>query len=195
MVRSAPQGRAAIPIVAYDFGIKRNILRSLVEHGFDVTLVPADTPAEAVLERKPRGVFLSNGPGDPSLAEYGVQAARTLVDKLPVFGICLGHQILARVFGAGTSKMKYGHHGGNQPVIDLNTDKVEITAQNHSYVVDPEKLPDRVEVSHRNLNDQTIEGLRHVELPVFSVQYHPEAAPGPHDALYLFERFRQAIEG
>lgn len=186
---------APIPIIAYDFGIKRNILRSLVEHGFDVTLVPADTPAEAVLERKPRGVFLSNGPGDPSVVDYAVRAARTLVERVPVFGICLGHQVLAQAFGAATFKMKFGHHGGNQPVMDLSTEKVEITAQNHSYAVDPDKLPDGVRVSHRNLNDQTVEGLRHVELPVFSVQYHPEAAPGPHDSLYLFDRFRETIEG
>ncbi len=184
-----------IPIVAYDFGIKRNILRSLVEHGFEVSVVPANTPAEAVLERGPRGVFLSNGPGDPSIVQYAVQAARTLVEQLPVFGICLGHQVLAQVFGAQTFKMKFGHHGGNHPVMDLQTEKVEITAQNHSYVVDPEKRPDSVRVSHRNLNDQTVEGLRHVELPVFSVQYHPEASPGPHDALYFFDRFRKLIEG
>ena len=191
----ATQHREPLPIVAYDFGIKRNILRTLVEHGFEVSVVPANTPAEAALERKPRGIFLSNGPGDPSIVQYAVQAARTLVDRLPVFGICLGHQVLAQVFGARTFKMKFGHHGGNQPVMDLETEKVEITAQNHSYAVDPDNLPDSVRVSHRNLNDQTVEGLRHTELPVFSVQYHPEAAPGPHDALYLFERFRQLIEG
>ncbi|MHC4078281.1 MAG: glutamine-hydrolyzing carbamoyl-phosphate synthase small subunit [Planctomycetota bacterium] len=184
-----------IPIVAYDLGIKRNILRSLVQSGFEVTVVPADTKAEVVLERKPGGVFLSNGPGDPAVISYVVEEVRKFVEKVPVFGICLGHQVLARVFGAETFKMKFGHHGGNQPVMDLTTEKVEITAQNHSFAVDPERLPDNVEVTHRNLNDDTVEGLRHKELPVFSVQYHPEAAPGPHDSLYLFERFRQVIEG
>lgn len=184
-----------IPIVAYDLGIKRNILRSLVQQGFEVTLVPADTPAEAVLERKPKGVFLSNGPGDPAVISYAVEAVSGFVEKVPVFGICLGHQVLAQVFGAETFKMKFGHHGGNQPVMDLTTEKVEITAQNHSFAVDPERLPDSVEVTHKNLNDQTVEGLRHKELPVFSVQYHPEAAPGPHDSLYLFDRFRKVIEG
>ncbi len=181
-------------VVAYDLGAKRNILRSLVQCGFDVTLVPADTPAEAVLERKPDAVFLSNGPGDPAVLDYAETAVRGLVEKLPVFGICLGHQILSRVFGAETFKMKFGHHGGNQPVMDLTTEKVEVTAQNHSFAVDPTRLPDAVEVTHINLNDRTVEGIRHKELPVFSVQYHPEAAPGPHDALYLFERFRNLIE-
>jgi carbamoyl-phosphate synthase small subunit len=180
-------------VVAYDLGAKRNILRSLVQCGFDVTVVPADTPAAAVLERKPDGVFLSNGPGDPAVLDYAETAVRGLVEKLPVFGICLGHQILSRVFGAETFKMKFGHHGGNQPVMDLTTEKVEVTAQNHSFAVDPTRLPDAVEVTHINLNDRTVEGIRHKELPVFSVQYHPEAAPGPHDALYLFGRFRDLI--
>ncbi len=166
-----------------------------METGFEVTLVPADTKAEAVLERKPKGIFLSNGPGDPAVVSYAVEAVRGFVQKVPVFGICLGHQVLARVFGAETFKMTFGHHGGNQPVMDLTTEKVEITAQNHSFAVNPERLPDNVEVTHRNLNDDTVEGLRHKELPVFSVQYHPEAAPGPHDSLYLFDRFRQVIEG
>jgi carbamoyl-phosphate synthase small subunit len=195
----APRGeerkRAPLPIVAFDFGVKRNILRFLVESGFAVTVVPAATPAAAVLERRPAGVVLSTGPGDPERLGYVVDIVRDLVGKVPVFGICLGHQILGQVFGARTFKMKFGHHGGNQPVMDLSTGKVEITAQNHSFAVDPERLPDAVEVTHVNLNDQTVEGLRHKELPVFSVQYHPEAAPGPHDALYLFERFRDLIEG
>jgi carbamoyl-phosphate synthase small subunit len=186
--------RRRLAVVAYDFGMKRNILRSLVAHGFDVTVVPARTPPEAVLEHGPDGVFLSNGPGDPSICGYAIAAARTLVRKVPVFGICLGHQILGHVFGGKTYKMKFGHHGGNQPVIDLQTEKVEITAQNHSYAVDADSLPDEVAVTHLNLNDRTVEGLRHVELPVFSVQYHPEAAPGPHDALYLFERFAAMID-
>ena len=180
-------------IVAYDFGAKRNILRSLVASGFDVTVVPAATPAAAVLERKPDGVFLSNGPGDPAILHYAVGAARELVKRVPVFGICLGHQILGQVFGAKTFKMKFGHHGGNQPVMDLTTERVEITAQNHSFAVDPSQLPPSVEVTHVNLNDRTVEGIRHKELPVFSVQYHPEAAPGPHDSLYLFDRFRELL--
>ncbi len=186
-------GVEVLPIVAFDFGIKRNILRSLVENGFEVTLVPADTPAEAVLDLKPRGIFLSNGPGDPAVVQYAVETVKALADKLPVFGICLGHQILGQVFGAKTYKMKFGHHGGNQPVMDLTTEKVEITAQNHSFAVDPAGLPDALKVTHLNLNDKTVEGIAHSELPVFSVQYHPEAAPGPHDAMYLFDRFREKI--
>jgi carbamoyl-phosphate synthase small subunit len=182
-------------IVAYDFGAKRNILRSLAACGLDVIVVPAETPAAAVLERKPDGVFLSNGPGDPAICRYAIDSAKVLVKKLPVFGICLGHQILGHVFGGKTYKMKFGHHGGNQPVIDLTTGKVEITSQNHSYAVDPQSLPDGVVMTHKNLNDNTCEGLRHKELPVFSVQYHPEAAPGPHDALYLFKRFVELLDG
>jgi carbamoyl-phosphate synthase small subunit len=182
-------------IVAYDFGAKRNILRSLAACGLDVIVVPAETPAAAVLERKPDGVFLSNGPGDPAICRYAIESAKVLVHKLPVFGICLGHQILGHVFGGKTYKMKFGHHGGNQPVIDLTTGKVEITSQNHSYAVDPQSLPDGVAMTHKNLNDNTCEGLRHKELPVFSVQYHPEAAPGPHDALYLFKRFVELLDG
>jgi carbamoyl-phosphate synthase small subunit len=182
-------------VVAYDFGAKRNILRSLVACGLDVTVVPAQTPAEAVLEQQPDGVFLSNGPGDPAICRYAIDSVRKLVTRVPVFGICLGHQILGHVFGGKTYKMKFGHHGGNQPVIDLQTGKVEITSHNHSYAVDPKSLPDSVVVSHKNLNDETVEGLRHKELPVFSVQYHPEAAPGPHDALYLFRRFVELLDG
>ncbi|MCA8944159.1 MAG: carbamoyl phosphate synthase small subunit, partial [Planctomycetes bacterium] len=153
-----------------------------------------DTPAEEVLEMAPDGVFLSNGPGDPATLGDIVENVGKFVGKVPMFGICLGHQILAQVFGASTFKMKFGHHGGNQPVMDLTTGVVEITSQNHSFAVDPSKLPDAVSVSHVNLNDQSVEGLVHKELPVFSVQYHPEAAPGPHDSLYLFERFREYIE-
>ena len=191
---SPPPGRRR-RVIAYDFGAKRNILRSLVACGLDVTVVPAQTPAEAVLEQKPDGVFLSNGPGDPAICRYAIDAVGKLVTRVPVFGICLGHQILGHVFGGKTYKMKFGHHGGNQPVIDLSTGKVEITSHNHSYAVDPTSLPDSVVVSHKNLNDETVEGLRHKELPVFSVQYHPEAAPGPHDALYLFRRFVDLLEG
>jgi carbamoyl-phosphate synthase small subunit len=186
--------KARHKVVAYDFGAKRNILRSLAACGLDVTVVPATTTADEVLAMQPDGVFLSNGPGDPAICRYAIDAATKLVQKVPVFGICLGHQILGHVFGGKTYKMKFGHHGGNQPVIDLTTGKVEITSQNHSYAVDPSSLPDSVEVTHRNLNDNTVEGLRHKELPVFSVQYHPEAAPGPHDALYLFKRFVDLLE-
>ena len=182
-------------IVAYDFGAKRNILRSLAACGLDVTVVPAETKADAVLALEPDGIFLSNGPGDPAICRYAIESAKVLVKKLPVFGICLGHQILGHVFGGKTYKMKFGHHGGNQPVIDLGTGKVEITSQNHSYAVDPKSLPDSVVMTHKNLNDNTCEGLRHKELPVFSVQYHPEAAPGPHDALYLFRRFVELLDG
>ena len=192
--RASVAGQRRLRVVAYDFGAKRNILRSLVECGFDVTVVPARTPAEAVLERKPDGVFLSNGPGDPALCTYAVSAVQRLVKQVPVFGICLGHQILGQVFGAKTFKLKFGHHGGNQPVMDLATERVEITSQNHSFAVDQETLPDAVVVTHTNLNDGTVEGLRHTELPVFSVQYHPEASPGPHDSFYLFGRFREVIE-
>ncbi len=191
--KTSPTTASRPLVVAYDFGAKRNILRSLYETGFDVQVVPAQTPAEAVLELNPAGVFLSNGPGDPVVVDYAVKAVRHLVERVPVFGICLGHQILGQVFGAKTFRMKFGHHGGNHPVMDLTTEKVEITAQNHSFAVDPEKLPDAVQVTHLNLNDKTVEGLKHVELPVFSVQYHPEAAPGPHDSLYLFDRFRDVV--
>ena len=182
-------------LVAYDFGAKRNIFRSLVESGFDVTVVPADTPAEGALEHTPDGVFLSNGPGDPAVCAYAVDAVRQIAQKVPVFGICLGHQIVARAFGAPTFKMKFGHHGGNHPVLDRATERVEITSQNHSFAVDAEALPDHLEMTHHNLYDNTCEGLRHKELPVFSVQFHPEAAPGPHDSLHLFVRFRHLLAG
>ena len=186
-------GERAIPIVAYDFGIKRNILRSLVHNGFDVTVVPAWTPADEVLAMEPEGVFLSNGPGDPAAVERGIDAVSNLVGRVPIFGICLGHQILSIVLGAKTHKMPYGHHGANHPVRDILTGKVEITSQNHSFAVDPDSLPNSLELTHVNLNDQTVEGMRHKELPVFSVQYHPEAAPGPLDSAHLFGRFRELI--
>jgi carbamoyl-phosphate synthase small subunit len=180
-------------IVAYDFGIKRNILRSLVQSGFDVTVVPAWTSADDVLGMDPEGVFLSNGPGDPAAVTAAHAAVSNLVGKKPIFGICLGHQILSIVFGAKTHKMPFGHHGANHPVRDLVTGKVEITSQNHSFAVDPESLPDGVELSHVNLNDGTVEGMRHTKAPVFSVQYHPEAAPGPLDSAHLFLRFRDLL--
>ncbi len=180
-------------VVAYDFGAKRNILRSLVHTGFDVTVVPAWTPANDVLALEPDAIFLSNGPGDPAAVTRGIEAVGELVGKRPIFGICLGHQILSIVLGAKTHKMPFGHHGANHPVRDHITGKVEITSQNHSFAVDPDSLPDTLELTHVNLNDGTVEGLRHRELPIFSVQYHPEAAPGPLDSSHLFQRFRDLV--
>ncbi len=180
-------------IVAYDFGIKRNILRSLVHCGFDVTVVPTWTPADEVLAMDPAGVFLSNGPGDPAAVSRGIDAVANLVGKKPIFGICLGHQILSIVLGAKTHKMPFGHHGANHPVRDISTERVEITSQNHSFAVDPDSLPTHLELTHINLNDHTVEGIRHRGLPIFSVQYHPEAAPGPLDSSHLFHRFRETI--
>jgi carbamoyl-phosphate synthase small subunit len=177
-------------VVAYDFGIKRNILRKLVHMGCDVTVVPAQTTAAEALNLHPDGIFLSNGPGDPEGVPYAIDAIRQLIGVKPIFGICLGHQILGLAFGGKTYKLKFGHRGGNQPVLHLATQKVEITAQNHGFAVDADSLPAAVEVTHLNLNDRTVEGMCHRELPIFSVQYHPEASPGPHDSWYLFERFR-----
>lgn len=181
-------------VVVYDFGIKLNILRNLSDAGFSLTVVPAQTPAEAVLEMKPDAVLLSNGPGDPERVTYGIESARKLIGKLPVFGICLGHQILGLAMGGRTYKLKFGHHGGNHPVKDLATGRVEITSQNHNYCVDISSLKGKVELTHRNLFDGSEEGMRHVELPVFSVQHHPEAGPGPNDSTHIFTRFRQMIE-
>jgi len=186
---------ADIPIVAFDFGIKYNILRRLRQFGFRVQVLPATATAADALKFKPAGVFLSNGPGDPSALGYAVQAASDLVKTgIPIFGICLGNQILGQAFGGKTFKLKFGHRGGNQPVKDLETGKVEITSQNHGFAVDPASLPSDVAVNRINLNDQTVEGLRHRTKPVFSVQYHPEASPGPHDSTPLFGEFRQLIE-
>ncbi|MGB1128435.1 MAG: glutamine-hydrolyzing carbamoyl-phosphate synthase small subunit [Haloferula sp.] len=181
-------------IVAYDFGIKHNILRRLRQAGFDVEVVNSRTSAEDVLAKNPDGVFLSNGPGDPAALGYIHEEVRKLVGKTPIFGICLGNQILAHVFGGSTFKLKFGHRGANQPVKDLRTGKISITAQNHGFAVDPDSLPDNVEVTHINLSDNTVEGIRHKEHPVFSVQHHPEAAPGPHDASYFFEEFAELID-
>jgi carbamoyl-phosphate synthase small subunit len=180
-------------IVAFDYGIKRNILRSLVHAGFEVTVVPAWTKADDVLALDPQGIFLSNGPGDPAAVKPAIDSISDLIGKRPIFGICLGHQILSIVFGARTHKMPFGHHGANHPVRDLLTGRVEITSQNHSFAVDPASLPSDVELTHVNLNDHTVEGMRHKKAPVFSVQYHPEAAPGPLDSSHLFLRFRELI--
>lgn len=190
-----PLPPADIPIVAYDFGMKYNILRRLRQRGFKVQVVPATTPASEVLKYKPAGIFLSNGPGDPSALGYAVQSVNELVKTgIPIFGICLGHQILGQALGGKTFKLKFGHRGGNQPVKDLESGKVEITSQNHGFAVDAKSLPSDVSVNRINLNDQTVEGLRHKTKPIFCVQYHPEASPGPHDSTPLFEEFRELIK-
>jgi len=194
-----PRRPGAYKVVAYDFGVKYNILRRLTAVGCDVTVVPAHTSAQEVLALSPDGVFLSNGPGDPQGVPYAAEAVRELLGKVPIFGICLGNQIIGLALGGTTVKLKFGHHGGNQPVKDLSTGKVEITSQNHNFVVDLESLKrsahgDAVDVTHLNLNDQTVEGIEHRALPLFSVQYHPEASPGPHDASYLFRRFTDLME-
>ncbi|GIV75889.1 glutamine-hydrolyzing carbamoyl-phosphate synthase small subunit [Litorilinea aerophila] len=182
-------------VVAYDFGIKHNILRRLTSHGLRVTVVPAHTPASTVLAMKPDGIFLSNGPGDPAAVTYAAQAVKELLESnLPTFGICLGHQIIGLALGGQTYKLKFGHHGSNQPVSDVDSTNVQITAQNHNYALQEEGLPENVEITHRNLNDQTVEGLRLKDKPVFCVQYHPEASPGPHDADLLFARFARLVK-
>jgi carbamoyl-phosphate synthase small subunit len=191
-----PEGRVRHRVVAYDFGIKQNILRLLVDHGCEVTVVPARTSAADVLALKPDGVFLSNGPGDPEPVDYAVENIRKLLGRVPIFGICLGHQLCGLALGGRTFKLKFGHHGSNHPVKNLRTEKVEITAQNHGFCVDPDSLPaSEVEITHVNLNDHTNEGMRHRSLPLFSVQYHPEASPGPHDARYLFDDFVAMMDG
>jgi carbamoyl-phosphate synthase small subunit len=182
-------------IVAYDFGVKHNILRRLASHGLRVTVVPASTPAADVLAMQPDGIFLSNGPGDPAGVPYAAEAvAELLTADIPMFGICLGHQIIGRALGADTYKLKFGHHGSNQPVSDVDVTNVQITAQNHNYAVTADGLPANVEITHRNLNDDTVEGLRLTDHPVFCVQYHPEASPGPHDADLLFARFADMVK-
>ena len=192
-----PQRRARRPlrIAAYDFGMKWNILRRFTAHGCDVRVYPATAPASELLESSPDGVFLSNGPGDPAVLSYAIRNARELIAAdVPVFGICLGHQILSLAMGAQTYKLKFGHRGANHPVKELETGKIEITSQNHGFAVDRDTLPEDVKVTHLNLYDNTVEGLRHKTKPVFCVQYHPEAAPGPHDADYLFRQFLDEME-
>jgi len=201
-IAASPSEDVGIPlearfhVVAYDFGIKRNILRMLVQSGSRVTVVPAGTKAEDVLALKPSGVFLSNGPGDPEPLTYQAEQVRKLVGKTPIFGICLGHQILGLALGGKTYKLKFGHRGANHPVLNKVTGRVEITSHNHGFAVDPDSLNlNDIEITHMNLNDQTLEGFRHRNHPVFCVQYHPEAAPGPHDSHYLFGDFMKLMEG
>jgi carbamoyl-phosphate synthase small subunit len=189
------RARRRVKIAAYDYGMKWNIMRRLSAHGCDVRVYPATTPASELLASNPDGIFLSNGPGDPAPLTYAVENARQLVAAdVPVFGICLGHQVLGLAMGGDTYKLKFGHRGANHPVKKLANGKIEITSQNHGFAVDPRSLPGDVEVTHLNLYDQTVEGLRHKQRPVFSVQYHPEASPGPHDADYLFDEFIELIE-
>lgn len=186
---------SARKIAVYDFGIKFNILRNLFDAGFDITVYPAYTPAEEILETDPDGILLSNGPGDPQTVTYGIENTKKLIGKKPIFGICLGHQILGLAMGGTTYKLKFGHHGGNHPVKDLKTGRVEITSQNHNYCVAIDSLRGQVRLTHKNLYDGTEEGMEHVDLPIFSVQHHPEAGPGPNDSAHLFKRFRDLIEG
>jgi carbamoyl-phosphate synthase small subunit len=190
----APPDAQRFKVIAYDYGIKRNILNHLKRLGCDITVVPATAGAEEVLSRNPDGVFLSNGPGDPEPLKYAAENIRKLLGRVPLFGICLGHQLMALALGGKTFKLKFGHRGANHPVKSLRTGRVEITSQNHGFAVDPDSLNlNRIELTHMNLNDRTLEGFSHRSLPAFSVQYHPEASPGPHDSHYLFEEFRQLM--
>ncbi|MBI5701076.1 glutamine-hydrolyzing carbamoyl-phosphate synthase small subunit [Candidatus Saganbacteria bacterium] len=193
--RDRVRGREKYNVVAFDYGAKFNIFNSLVNVGCKVTVLPATVTAEEALSCNPDGIFLSNGPADPAAVTYAIATIKKLIGKKPIFGICLGHQLLGLALGGKTYKLKFGHHGGNQPVIDLKTRKVAITAQNHGFAVDIDSIPKgQVELTHINLNDNTVEGMRHLKLPIFSVQYHPEAAPGPHDASYLFDEFVEMME-
>ncbi|MCC6502009.1 MAG: glutamine-hydrolyzing carbamoyl-phosphate synthase small subunit [Deltaproteobacteria bacterium] len=192
--KASGEGKKKFKVVAYDFGVKKNILRNLSAAGCSVTVVPASTSAEEALALNPDGIFLSNGPGDPDAVGYAKETVKKLIGKKPIFGICLGHQILSLALGGKTYKLKFGHRGGNQPVQDLTTGKVEITSQNHGFAVDLDSLKGKAELSHINLNDRTCEGLTLSGKPVFSVQYHPEASPGPHDSQYLFKRFVDLME-
>jgi len=194
LLPAASANEEQMHVVAYDFGIKQNILRMLTRENCRVTVVPAKTSAADVMALKPDGVFCSNGPGDPEPLDYAIANVQALQGKVPLFGICLGHQIFGIALGGKTYKLKFGHHGGNHPIKNLETGKVEITAQNHNFNVDPKSLPDDVEVTHVNLNDDTLAGLKHKTDPMFSVQYHPEASPGPHDSHYLFKDFRKMME-
>jgi len=194
LLPAATSAEKQMHVVAYDFGIKQNILRMLTRENCRVTVVPAKTSAKDVLAMEPDGVFFSNGPGDPEPLEYAIENVRAIQGKKPLFGICLGHQIFGIALGGKTYKLKFGHHGGNHPIKNLETGKVEITAQNHNFNVDPKSLPDDVAVTHVNLNDDTLAGLKHKTYPMFSVQYHPEASPGPHDSHYLFKDFRKMME-
>jgi carbamoyl-phosphate synthase small subunit len=190
-----PQQNPRFHVVAYDFGVKHNILRMLAERGCRLTVVPAQTPAEAVLALAPDGVFLSNGPGDPEPCDYAIRAIRTLVDGgLPTFGICLGHQLLGLASGARTVKMKFGHHGANHPVLDKDTGQVLITSQNHGFAVDPASLPGNLRITHVSLFDGSLQGIARTDRPAFGFQGHPEASPGPHDVAYLFDRFTKLME-
>jgi carbamoyl-phosphate synthase small subunit len=194
----APERKASrrLRVAAYDFGVKYNILRRLDAYGCDVHVFPASTPASELMKVEPDGFFLSNGPGDPAALPYAIQNVKALVDRgdVPMFGICLGHQILGLAVGGQTFKLKFGHRGANHPVKELSSGKVEITSQNHGFAVDPQSLPADVAVTHLNLYDGTVEGFRHTTKPIFSVQYHPEASPGPHDADYLFRQFLESME-
>ncbi len=190
-----PEGAEKFHVVCFDFGVKTNSLREFAKYGCRLTVVPAETAAEEVLAMKPDGIFLSNGPGDPASMKKTIEEIKKLTEEnVPMFGICLGHQILGQVFGGETYKLKFGHRGGNQPIKDLTTGKIEIASHNHGFAVSKENLPEAIEITHINLNDDTIAGLRHKTLPVFSVQYHPESAPGPHDSEYLFRRFIEMMQ-